>query len=118
MFSPVPTSGTGNWDQLLPFQCSAPVLMACTVSFVLPTTQTSLLAMVAIAEGLRRCALLATVLQEGPQTRPLAPGTITNSERLAAKSPTNNGASTLRYPVLVIIPAPPVSFGDFCALKR
>jgi hypothetical protein len=43
-FAPVPTSGAGTWDQLLPSQCWAPVLMACVVSFVLPTTHKSLLA--------------------------------------------------------------------------
>src|SRR5215210_9557924 len=99
MFSPVPTSGVGNWDQLLPSQCSAPVLTPVVTSgsffIVLPTTHMSLLAMVVIAEGLRRCSLLATVLQEeGSQTRPFAPGPTINSERLAAKSPTN-GASRL-----------------------
>jgi hypothetical protein len=54
----------------------------------------SLLAMVAIAEGLRRCSLLASVLQEGSQTRPFAPDPTANNERLAAKSPAN-GANIL-----------------------
>jgi hypothetical protein len=80
--------------------------MACSGFFVLPTTHMSLLAMVAIAEGLLRCALLDTVLQEGPQTRLFASGPTNNSKRLAAKSPTI-GANTPRKPVPVIL-APPL----------
>jgi hypothetical protein len=76
-------------DQLVPFQRAAPVLTGPAGVFLLPTTHALLLAIATISRGLSNFAGLDTVFQEGPHSRPPAPGTATNSKRSAANSAAN-----------------------------
>jgi hypothetical protein len=120
---PVPTSGTITRDQLLPSQCSAPVRTSPTASETLPTTQMSLRAMVAIAEGLVRCAPLATVLQDGPASRSFWPEELASTGRglainvIRTSNPTATSAPAIAasapaYLVVIVQPFPTHSGTD------